>query len=323
MTKYLKVIRVFVLIISILSLTSCIQTEKAKNNLPDSNKEQDIESIVVTFEHQQTHQKFKIVNAYKLFYSYVEKAKSNNNDSKAEIYQEEVIKPIYNDCFENGEYLHMADQVLNVAPERFTEIELLSEKIENENMENSIKEVLVKSSDSIPSNIKTTVCVFPSTNVSPLMVTVGAGKIIVLYNRYFTDEMLKAGIAHEYHHSVWAEKHLKKDALTTVLDNLVFEGKAVMFEKLIYPEINFTPVDFNYYKDYWSKVAIDLEKFDGKRSLEIIMGGKDLPRFYGYSEGYKMVKSYLDLNPNLSPEEWTAISSKEIFEKGKYQENYK
>ncbi len=47
------------------------------------------------------------------------------------------------------------------------------------------------------------------------------------------------------------------------------------------------------------------------------------PNRYGYSEGYKMVKSYLDLHPNVTPEEWTALSAKEIFEKGNYLENYK
>ncbi len=40
---------------------------------------------------------------------------------------------------------------------------------------------------------------------------------------------------------------------------------------------------------------------------EIILGGNGLPNRYGYSEGYKMVKSYLDLHPNVTPEEWTAL----------------
>jgi uncharacterized protein YjaZ len=108
----------------------------------------------------------------------------------------------------------------------------------------------------------------------------------------------------------------------SVLDNLIFEGKAVMFEKLVYPEIIFTPVDLTYNKSYWSKVEPDLDKNDLNRSLEIIMGGKELPMFYGYSEGYKMVKSYLELNPNLTPEKWTRESPKDIFEKGNYLKNY-
>jgi uncharacterized protein YjaZ len=136
------------------------------------------------------------------------------------------------------------------------------------------------------------------------------------------DGFIKVGVAHEYHHSVWAEKYLSNHS-GSVLDNLIFEGKAVMFEKTVYPILDYTPVDLAYNKDLWSKIEPDLNNQDLNRSLEILFGGKDLPWLYGYSEGYKMVKSYLDLNPNQTPEEWTALSTQEIIEKGKYFENYK
>ncbi|WP_320938741.1 DUF2268 domain-containing putative Zn-dependent protease, partial [Lysinibacillus capsici] len=84
----------------------------------------------------------------------------------------------------------------------------------------------------------------------------------------------------------------------------------------------FTRVDLDYNKVYWADVAADLDKPDLNRALDIIRGGNDLPYQYGYSEGYKMVKSYLDLHPDVSIEEWTALSPKEIFEKGNYLENY-
>ena len=35
-----------------------------------------------------------------------------------------------------------------------------------------------------------------------------------------------------------------------------------------------------------------------------------------------MVKSYLDLHPDQTPEDWTALSAQEIFEEGKYLEHY-
>lgn len=321
MINYLKNIAVFVLIITCLTLTSCTQTEKATNK--PSNDRQDIKSIISSFEHPQTKQKYKIVNAYELYQNYTEKVENNPNHSQLEIYNEEVIQPIYNDCFENGEYLHMADPVLNVDPDSLTENQQLSENIDREETEKIIKEALLKSSDLLPTENETTVCVFPSTNVNALMVTIGAGKIIVLYNKNYTDDDLRSGVAHEYHHSVWAEKYLRKDIPVTVLDNLIFEGKAVMFDKLIYPDIYFAPIYTTYTKDDWSKIALDLEKSDFNRSHEIINGGNGLPSLYGYGVGYKLVKSYLDLNPTLTPEEWTALSSKEIFEKGNYLENYK
>jgi len=312
--KYLKIVVVFVLIISILTLTSCTQKEKSKN---------DFESIVTSFEHPQTGQKFKIVNAYKLYQNYADKVESNPKQSQSEIYNEEVIKPIYSDCFENGEYLHIADPVINVDLDSLTENQKLSEQIDREETEKIIKEALIKSSDLIASENETTVCVLPVTNANPNMVTVGAGKVIVLYNKSYTDNDLRSGIAHEYHHSVWTEKYLRKDKPITVLDNIIFEGKAVLFDKLVYPDIYYYPIYTTYNKDDWSKIALDLEKVDSNRSLEILAGDNGLPSLYGYGVGYKLVKSYLDLNPTLTPEEWTALSAKEIFEKGNYLENYK
>ncbi|MEY9976411.1 DUF2268 domain-containing putative Zn-dependent protease [Lysinibacillus sp. RC79] len=322
MKNYLKIVMAFVLIISILTLTSCTQTEKSKNKLSDSNEKQDIESIVTSFEHPQTKQKFEIVNAYKLYNNYIDEVKSNPELSQLEIYNEEVIKPIYSACFEDGEYLHIADPVLNVDPDSLTENQKLSEQIDREETEKIIKGALIKSSDLIASENETTVCVLPVTNTKASMVTVGAGKIIVLYNKSYTENDLRSGIAHEYHHSVWTEKYLRKDIPRTILDNLIFEGKAVVFDKLVYPDIYYYPIYTTYNKDDWSKIALDLEKSDFNRSYEIIMGGNGLPSLYGYGVGYKLVKSYLDLNPNLTPEEWTAISSKEIFEKGNYLENF-
>ncbi|MFJ5764412.1 DUF2268 domain-containing putative Zn-dependent protease [Lysinibacillus sp. NPDC093210] len=315
MIKLPKIVVGFMLISTILMLASCTQTEK-------SHKKQDIESIITSFEHPQTKQKYKIVNVYKLYGNYQDKVESNPKQSKREIYQEEVIEPIYSDCFDNGEYLHMAHYALNVAPDQLTENQLLSEKIDSEETEKLIKEALFKSSDLIPSEIETTVCVLPATNVNAEMVTVGAGKIIVLYNKDYTEDRLRFSMAHEYHHSIWTEKYGSRDMQFTILDNMVLEGKAVMFNKLVYPEYYENILYSAYDRENWSKVVGDLDSTNFKRSQEINFGGVDLPYSYGYSEGYKIVKSYLDLHPDVTPEEWTALSAKEIFEKGNYLEHY-
>lgn len=297
-------------------LASCTQTE-------ESHKKQETESIVTSFEHPETKQKYKIVNAYKLYDNYQEKVESSNRkQSKREIYKEEVIDPIFSDCFENGEYIHMAHYALNVGPEQLTENQLLSKKINREETEKLIKESLFKSSDLIPSDKETTVCVLPATNVNVSMVTVGAGKIIVLYNKDYTENNLRFDTAHEYHHSIWAEKYGSGDEDFTVLDNMVLEGKAMMFSKLVYPEYYDDILFSAYDREHWSKVVGDLDSTNIKRSLEINFGGGELPYSYGYSEGYKMVKSYLKLHPEVTPEEWTALSAKEIFEGGNYLEHY-
>ncbi len=295
-------------------LSACAQTEKPSHEKPD------VENITVSFEHPETKQPYKIIHAYELFQNYTEKVESDPDRSPLDVYREEVVDPVYSACFENGEYINLAELVLNITPKQIKDNQLLSENIEREATERSIKEALFKASDFLPTKNETTVCVFPATDVGIGMVAIGSGKITVLYNKYYNDEYIRYTIPHEYHHSVLTENRPRTEG--TVLDHMVFEGKAVMFEKLVNPEMDLRKIDFNSKDFYWSKIVGDLEKRDLNRASEINLGGNGLPYEYGYSEGYKMVKSYLDLHPNVSIEEWTALSPKEIFDKGNYLENY-
>lgn len=316
MKNILKFIVPFTVLL--LPLSACTQMEGSeKAERFDDNE------LVYLFEDPDTNQKFKIVHVNTLFDNYAKKVKESSSQSNLELYKEEVIQPVYSDCFENGEFIHMVDSILNNAPASLTELKIVSEliKTKKEDINALIQEAVLQSVKLLPSESDISVCVFPSTNSNVVMYAVGAGKILIPYNEYFEDDFLKAAVAHEYHHSTWAEKYLSTHS-GTVLDNLIFEGKAVMFEKTVYPTIENTPIDFTYNNEFWSKIEPDLNSKDLNRSLEILYGGKGLPLFYGYSEGYKMIKSYLDLHPNMTPEEWTALSTDEIIEKGEYFDSY-
>lgn len=317
----------FILGFLLLMLAACTPTEKKESQLHEKEQITDDEEMVFSFEHPQTKQKYKIIHANQLFYPYIEKVKENPNLSTSEtleLYNKEIIQPIYQDCFENGEYYHMAETLLNTVPNRLTEIQVVSEKMETRKAEinQAIQESLLKSADLLPSQSDVAVCVFPSATNNRIPFAVGAGKIIIPLNLNVLDDGIKSTVAHEYHHSVWAEKYFNKDIGASVLDNIVFEGKAVMFEKTVYPDYGYTAKNVTYNKELWSKVKPDLTKYDSNRTSEVLYGGKGLPENYGYSEGYKMVKSYLDLHPNQTPEDWTALSAQEIFEEGKYLEHY-
>ena len=320
----LKTSATLILFLILLMLTSCTRTETSEELSNKKEQNTDYTEIMYKFEDPQTKQKFKIIQVSQLFDRYLEKVKRNPSKSTLELYKEEVIQPVYKDCFENGESLYMAEELLNSAPDSLAELELINEELETRNLEMNelIQESLLKSAALLPSQKDTAVCVFPSSRVNMPMLTVGAGKIIIPYTGYYKGDIIKVGVAHEYHHSFWTEKYLSNYS-GSVLDNLIFEGKAVMFEKTVYPNLESTPVDLAYDKELWSKIEPDLNKKDLNRAIEILVGGKDLPRSYGYSEGYKIIKSYLDLNPDKTPEEWTGLRTQEIIEKGKYFENYK
>lgn len=283
------------------------------------NEEQD--HLIYSFNHPETEQKLNVVHVHTLYDQYIEQAKDEES-GRLELYKETIIEPVYEACFEGGEFIHMAKPILGTAPKNFMELEkMTTEMAERQDELNAlVQEAFTKSVDLLPSESDISVCLFPSSDMSLAMFAAGAGKVIIPYNRHYTDEFLKVGVAHEYHHSVWAEKHASNSV--TVLDNLVFEGKAVMFEKLVYPEHEVREIYEDYDQELWQQIKPDLHKFSLKRSMEIMSGGGELPRYYGYSEGYKMVRAYLDANPELTPAEWTAVSSEEIVEKGQYFKHY-
>ncbi|MDF2067614.1 DUF2268 domain-containing putative Zn-dependent protease [Bacillus sp. Cr_A10] len=203
----------------------------------------------------------------------------------------------------------------------FNSIKNIIKYINKDNLNKLIEESLNKSSDILPTDKKTTVCVFPKNERFPSdMMAAGSGKITVFFTNF--DNYFKSGISHEYHHSVWTEKHYSEDYFMTVLDQLIMEGEAVMFETLVYPDINSTTyvLDETYNKEYWSRIETYLESIN---STEFVIGGSSgLPDYHGYSEGYKMIRSYLKLHPNTTVEEWTSKSPKELFEEGNYMANY-
>ncbi|MBP1969889.1 hypothetical protein J2Z83_001997 [Virgibacillus natechei] len=285
-------------------------------------KDQD---IVVSIEHPETDQKYQIVNAYKLYKDFIEEAGQEENKGEVEgLYQTAVIDPVYEACFKDGEYLHMVDFLLEEPPADLAALKEVREKIDSKVSNESIKEALIKSSDLLPAEEETNVCVFPTTEENmPPGINAGSGKIFLFYNENYNEDLIKATVAHEYHHSVWTENYFDPEDQVTVLDNMVFEGKAVMFEKLVYPDLSDIPIDPTYTLTFWEMIENDLDKVDLNRSSEVLYGNGNLPYLYGYSEGYKMVESYLDKNPDMTPEEWIGIDEQTIFEEGDYLSNYR
>lgn len=318
----LQKLSVLFVVLIILLLVSCEQEEVVKEE-----KEINTEDIKYSFKHPETGQEYNVVHAYKLYNNYVKKIKDNPSNPKEQVFEEEVIKPIFDSCYKDAEFFERIGKIYSVqAPseEDLNEIKATMEKIDEDKLNDTVVDALIEASNYIPSEMETNVCIYPSkvSPNSPLMMTEGSGKISAFYNKFYEETVFKAGLAHEYHHSVWTERYYDSEGLETVLDHLILEGKAVMFEKLVYPDVTATIVNYNYNKDYWEQIEPYLYEADINRAYEITLGGNGLPNSYGYSEGYKMLKSYLDKHPGLSVEEWTSISGKVIYEEGRYMDYY-
>lgn len=272
------------------------------------------DSIIISFEHPETGQPFQIVHAYELYWDYFEEISKNQDKDRKALFQNMIMNSVYHQCFEDGEYLHLVDSLMNNHPEDESAYRNQLEKIDKNRLNELIKDALILSSNWLPTENKNTVCVFPAGNEKASMVTAGTGKIIAYHQDYYTDDMIKSLIAHEYHHSVWTEKYFDMGNATTVLDNIIFEGKAVAFEKLVHPEGSIVPTHPYYNMTDWGKIEPDLYKVDLDRSIEIIRGGGELPYAYGYSVGNRIVELFLEENPNLTPADWLGIRADVIYE---------
>lgn len=291
--------------------------------------------LAVVSEHPETGQAYQILNVSLLYEDFIEKAENASTDEINELYRAEIIEPVFEACFEGGEFMNgdYDDPFLTDAPSDLAKIQKVIDQMDFERTRSQIEEALVKSSDILSSENETMVCVFPALredNEAGMFVP-GTGKIIVLHSEYYNqhdmipDDMIQAGIAHEYHHSLWFERtaHLENQAPFTVLDTLILEGKAVMFERILYPNSNYIPINRRFNNSFWSEIEPDLHKVDPDRAYEILMGGRaGVPYYYGYSEGYKMVDAYLELHPDLTPAEWYDVDARVIYEEGDYISNY-
>src|SRR5690606_38347866 len=103
-----------------------------------------------------------------------------------DLYVSKIIEPVYQTCFEGGEFAYDFSVVTD-APSDFAKIQEVIDQMDFEHISSLIEEALVKSSDFLPSENETIVCVFPvvdGDNEAAMFVP-GTGKIIVPYGEYF------------------------------------------------------------------------------------------------------------------------------------------
>lgn len=278
------------------------------------------EAIGLEYAFENNGQEFEIIHVYQLYEAFYEEGLKG--EEATALYTSSILDEVADKCYKGGEFETDTDYAL-APPKNRIAVQDNLKRMDTKKINAAVKDALTKSSNELTlEGSKTTVCVFPTDNNAPeTFVTAGVGQIVVFFDRNTTDNLLKAGVANKYHQSYWVDNHYNGETFT-VLDNLVIEGKGTMFQKLVYPNIDVAPVDEEYNKDLWTRIEGELEKEDDKKTQEILNGGRNgLPKQYGYSEGYKMLKSYADANEGASIEDWSAATSEEILEAHKANYN--
>jgi hypothetical protein len=142
-------------------------------------------------------------------------------------------------------------------------------------------------------------------------VTAGRGRIILrIHPEADWKAALPYALAHEMHHSYWAQYHFDAKAPFTLADYLAFEGRADYFAATLFehPAPWTTALDADTYAAVWRAVSKDLNSTDWEKLQGTMFGSPQsgIPRWAGYSIGFRLVSDRMAREPKLDLKAMTA-----------------
>jgi uncharacterized protein YjaZ len=174
---------------------------------------------------------------------------------------------------------------------------------------------MIKVSKSLPGE-EVKACIMPTLNPRIAEgLSTGSGQFVTFYNDNSpSDEgYIASPIAHEYVDSV---DPIASD-VQNVLNVIIAEGKAFYFQKKQYPNTTWLEV-YEDKEQNWRKVKQKLYATDLDSIYYVMGGANDLPTNFGYSEGYKIIESLLQEEPNLTIKEVIEMDAKTILNRSRY-----
>lgn len=317
------------LFLLLVCLVGCSQESSEVVSKPEQPPLAEVKDVTTTFSHPDTNQVFNIIRTDQFMQNYAEKVyRDPEQYDNYKTYAETFVEPLMEFCLADG--ASKADAfsvgVFKEQPHanRLGELEMLSETMDEEQVTEQVKEALIHSASILPGEEETTVCVIPTTEASGvdyLGYAYSAGQISIYVNAEMDYSTLVTTVAHEYNHSILFEQFPAVAEGNTLLDHLVFEGKAVFFEEVAYPK-EFDREIYEYDKALWREAVEHLVEENLAVKEEIMFGSEVFPNIYGYNEGYKILAEYLERHPDLEVEEWMAASPEEVYEGSEYASYY-
>ncbi len=124
---------------------------------------------------------------------------------------------------------------------------------------------------------------------------------------------LPYALAHEMHHSYWAQHFYVAGKPFTLLDYMVFEGRADYFAGTLFkhPAPWTKALDALAYNKTWRVISKQLDATDSKTLVADMFGSPQagIPMWAGYSIGYKLVSERMAREPTLDLAAMTAADS--------------
>ncbi|WP_421378255.1 DUF2268 domain-containing protein [Bacillus salacetis] len=263
-------------------------------------------------------------------------AKAVENDSNAvkkDVYTEKVVKPLRKQAAEVNAHIY-SDYYSFLSPN--TNIAKLKESAEDliakqDRILELVEQGIRDSVEHMP-GIDKTIIIAP-VNPDELFVIEKMGGVagaalskdtfIIRIDPSFNEEGLKHVVAHEYHHTLQAEKDA--NSANTMLGAFVLEGKADAFANIVYPDYQapwIEPLSEKSQEKVFEELRDNGNDWDYKRYYEFMNGNssKGIPLWSNYKTGYQIIQSYLKNHPDEPVEEWTALNPKEIISGSGFKE---
>jgi uncharacterized protein YjaZ len=287
-----------------------------------------------SFNYSYQNQKFSVVPAYlnmKLFADEAKKQPAQIN----RLYDRFVYQSIFRSFVAKGKY----PEVMETLKPPITDIVALQEEIvllKNSNLPPFVFEQLKTISDSLsgPDTNIILLAMNPGTKVifkqydldwfyqGVTAFATGTGNIIISIDPREENwqTILKHIIAHEYHHNVWSSRHFERKDFS-VIEYLVFEGRADYFASRIFPEVNSRWLRHQSpqkEKEAWSilKNNLKLRSFDLDK---IFYSDWNLPYGVVYATGFSIVSNFMKNNPQVNLVELTNLNPQEILDSSGHQ----
>lgn len=134
-------------------------------------------------------------------------------------------------------------------------------------------------------------------------------------------EALKHTVAHEFNHAYWTNENLSPTYKLTLLEYLVFEGKADAFAHLLYPEIKAPwtcSLSDKEKANLWNKIKPNLQSDDPTLLGAVMFGSKDYPVWGGYTLGYDIIQTAFKKHPEIIKTNWTNLNADKFLELSNY-----
>ncbi|WP_339149279.1 MULTISPECIES: DUF2268 domain-containing putative Zn-dependent protease [unclassified Sutcliffiella] len=321
----------------LLFLAGCESTAEKVDLAAEAVIEKEVQEKVMlehgTVETYSTNgQTFEIIPYHQPYLDFMEELEETEGDRK-ELFLAHVVKPFSKEIY--GHDYFGNDDPYYAPPSNTAKLREMIKHLDNQHPEISrfIKEGLEDSTTLLTGSEKVRIYIQPHSpdfsylEMSGVLAFAADKDVMVLQidPRKYTEKSIKQTIAHEFHHVVTMEVSdwgMRKHHL---LDRVIMEGKADTFGKAVYEDYEvpwIEPLSPEATNKVWSFIEENKGSYDMENVTMLHLGrpSSGIPKWSNYRIGYRIMKDFLERNPDVTIEKWTEMRAEEILELSGFEE---